>query len=58
MIKRKKTDDIGACVRTVSVTNPSVDKISLLSQMMATQKSMMEQNQLLMERMMSQIEEL
>ena len=54
-----ETADIGACVKTVSVvTNNSVDKMSLLSLMMATHQSMVARSQSLMERMMSQIEKL
>ena len=50
--------DIGACVQSVNVTNPTVSKMSLLSQLMATHQSMLEQNQRMMERMMSQVEKL
>ena len=54
--------DIGACMKSVNVnvkdTNPSIGKATLLSQMMKMQQSMVERNQLLMERMLAQVEKL
>ena len=50
--------DIGACEQSVNVTNPTVNKMSLLSQLMATHQSRLEQNQRMIERMMSQVEKL
>ena len=54
--------DIGACMKSVNVnvkdTKPSIGKATLLSQMMKMQQSMVERNQLLMERMLAQVEKL
>jgi len=50
--------DVGACMKNESVTNNSVSKAKLLSQLMKVQQSMMEKNQIMMERMLAQIEQM
>ena len=49
---------IGECMARVEVTNPSVSKAQLLSQLMKAQQTMMEKNQAMMDQMLAVVSKL